>query len=147
MTQTFGPAILSRAASSLEPSPISLVIGSERPRLVAGLSKLVQQVTFLLLTDINSIEGMPEVGGSPIADLMTTATTGEMDAVNAILADSVTLLTRQLATLRSPFADPSEMLGSLELSVSDYDRDSASLTISVHVESAAGETAEYEITR
>lgn len=147
MTQTFGPAILSKATSSLEPSLISLVTGNGRPRLVAGLAKLVQQVTFLLLTDIDSIEGMPGVGSSPIAELMTTAATGEQDAVNGILAESVTLLTRQLASLRSPFADPSEMLGILELSVADYDRDTSSLTISVHIESAAGETAEYEITR
>lgn len=145
MTQLFGAAIASRAASFLAQTQISLVSGEDRPRLPTGLDKLVQQVLFLLLTEVDSIEGLPGVGASPFSAMTTLCIEGDLTEVNSIVGEAAENIRKQLSVLQSPSSQDDERLGALDLQAVDYDRNSGDLVIEISIQSAAGDSAVYKL--
>lgn len=143
---TFSPAFTETADGTLRQTTISLFQGKDRPRFVAGLSKLIQQVTFLLLTEQDSIEGMPGIGASPMNSLGQFITTGDRSEINSRLATAAQDIRRQLSQLSPSFSVPEdEQLKDLYIEATGYDSNLSQLTVQVRVSSLAGDSAEYEI--
>ncbi len=143
---TFAPAFTETADGTLRQTTISMFQGKDRPRFVTGLSKLIQQVTFLLLTEQDSIEGMPGIGASPMNSLGQFITTGDRSEINSRLATAAQDIRRQLSQLAPSFSVPEdEQLKDLFIEATGYDSNLSQLTVQVRVSSLAGDSAEYEI--
>lgn len=138
----FALAISPLATRQSEPVIPELWNPQGQVQLVYGLHKLLSQAVFLILTETNSIAGLPGYGLS-LQSRLSQISLAEINQVQNILSQATADLSRQLLSLQQGLP-LDEQLGSLTLDAIQV-LEPDLLVVNISIASQAGNNANYSL--
>lgn len=138
----YGAAILPVATEDIRTAQISLLTGTDRPGLAQTLDKLVQQVVFLLLTEEDSIEGMPGFGAGLTNEIGQLVIQDKADLDTQLSGASQKIL-EQLNSLVNQNTPDTDRLRSLEIISTDLNRETGEAEVQITLQPVEGDSQKY----